>query len=77
LIVLGEALKLNANGTVTVTLPFVLPPGPDAAMLNVVVEATGTMAEPDVASGPVSSWAIVGVMVTVVALLVAHVIVVV
>jgi len=77
LIVLGEALKLNANGTVTVTLPFTLPPGPEAAMLNVVVEVTGTIAEPDVGSAPVSSWAIVGEIVTEVALLVVHAIVVV
>jgi hypothetical protein len=73
----GEAFKLNVNGTFTTTVLFALPPGPDAAMLNVVVEATGTMAEPDVGSAPVSSWAIVGEIVTVVALLVAHVIVVV
>src|SRR5258708_15245940 len=76
-IVLGEAIKLNTNGTVTVTLPFAVPPGPDAAMLNVVVEATGTIAEPDVGSGPMSSCGIVGEIATDVALLVGQVSVVV
>jgi len=76
-IVLDEAVKLNANGTATITLPFAVPPGPEAEMANVVVELTGTIAEPDAGSGPVSSWRIDGEIVTDVAFVVAQVSVVV
>ena len=54
------------------------PPGPVALMVKVVVEITGTIADPEVGSEPVSSaCATDGVIVTDVALLVVQVIVVV
>lgn len=71
----GEALKLSAMGTVTVTCAGVAsPPGPEAVMVKVVVSAIGTTSEPDVGSGPVSSpWGIGGVILTEVALVVFQV----
>ena len=79
IIVLGEAFNVSVNGTSTVTLFGVAaPPGPEALMVNVVVEITGTMEDPDVDREPVSSgWGTGGVMVTDVASLVVQVIVVV
>jgi hypothetical protein len=75
-IVLGEAVKLNVKGTVTVTVAGAeVPPGPLAVSVYVVVDATGIPAkDPDVGSGPVSSvWGMAGVIVMEVALVVAHV----
>jgi hypothetical protein len=77
--VLGEAFIESVNGTCTVTLfGAAVPPGPEALMVNVVVEITGTIEDPEVGSEPVSSvWATGGVIVTDVALVVVQVIVVV
>jgi hypothetical protein len=55
-----------------------VPPGPEAERVKVVVEFTGTTELPDVGRGPVpSTCGTGGVIVTAVALVVAHVIVVV
>lgn len=72
-IVVGEALKVNVIGTVTVTVcgPAV-PPGPVAVREKVVVVVTGTTAEPEVAR-PVPSEVTDGVIVTDVAFVVAQV----
>lgn len=78
-IVLGEAENERLSGTVTVTVcgPAV-PPGPVAVSENVVVCVIGTTADPDVGAGPESSPSgITGLKVTEVALVVAHVSVVV
>jgi uncharacterized protein (DUF697 family) len=76
--VLGEAVKLNRKGTVTVRFWVAVPPGPDAEMVYIVVEFTGTTEVPDVGREVVPSiCGIAGVIVTAVALLVAQVIVVV
>ncbi len=78
-IVLGVALKPRVKGTSTVRLMGVaLPPGPDALMVKVVVALIGTIDDPEVGSGPLSSvCGTGGVIVIDVALVVAHVIVVV
>ena len=77
--VLGDALKVSVNGTCTVMLfGAAVPPGPEALMVNVVVEITGTIEDPEVGSEPVSSACTTGgVIVTDVALAVVQVIVVV
>jgi hypothetical protein len=74
--VLGEAVKFNVNGTVTVTVAGAdVPPGPVAVSVYVVVEFTGTPAkDPEVGSGPVSSVCdMAGVIVIEVAFVVAQV----
>ena len=78
-IVLGEAERLSVRGTVTVRVCGpALPPGPVAVIEYVIVALTGIVAEPVVGSGPESSpTGGVGVIVTDVALPVAHVSVVV
>jgi hypothetical protein len=78
-IVLGDALRLSVKGTVTaVVLGTAVPPGPEALMVNVVVDSTGTMEDPEVGNEPVSSLCGTdGVMVTDVALVVVQLIVVV
>lgn len=75
----GDAVRLRVNGTVTVTVCGPAePPGPVAVSEYVVVVLTGTVAEPEVGSGPESSpTGRVGLMVIDVALLVVHVTVVV
>ena len=77
--VLGDALRVSLNGTVTVVVwGTAAPPGPVALMVNFVVEITGTMEDPEVGSEPVSSvWATGGVIVTDVALIVVQLMVVV
>ena len=77
--VAGEAVRVNVNGTVTVTVEAAdVPPGPVAVMENVVVVFTGTSDDPETDSGPESSGTgTAGVIVTVVALFVAQVSVVV
>jgi hypothetical protein len=72
--VLGEAVKLRLNGTVTVTVAGAeVPPGPEAVMVKVVVLVTGVSDDPEAGNGPASSvWATAGLMVTEVALLVVH-----
>ena len=77
--VLGDALRVRVKGTVTVVLwGAAAPPGPDALIVNVVVDFTGTIEDPEVGSEPVSSvWGTGGVIVTDVALVVIQVIVVV
>jgi hypothetical protein len=77
--VLGEAVRLRVNGTVTVTVCGpALPPGPVAVIEYVVVVLTGTVAEPEVGSGPESSAiGMVGLIVIDVALVVVQVSVVV
>jgi hypothetical protein len=72
--VLGEAVRLRFNGTVTVTVAGAdVPPGPDAVIVKVVVLVTGVSDDPEVGNGPVSSvWATAGVIVTEVALVVVH-----
>ena len=79
MIVLGEAVNVRVNGTCTVTLSgTAAPPGPEALIVKVVVEMTGTIADPEVGSEPESSvCATGGVIVTDVALLVVQVMVVV
>jgi hypothetical protein len=79
IIVLGEAFNVSVKGTVTVTLfGAAAPPGPVALIVKVVVESTGTIADPEVDSAPVSSVAGTGgVIVTDVALVVVQVSVVV
>jgi hypothetical protein len=75
----GDAVRLRVNGTVTVTVcgPAV-PPGPVAVSEYVVVALTGTVAEPEVGSGPESSpTGRAGLIVIDVALVVVHVSVVV
>ncbi|PYX60582.1 MAG: hypothetical protein DMG76_02085 [Acidobacteria bacterium] len=76
---LGDALRVRVKGTVTVVLwGAAAPPGPDALIVNVVVDFTGTIEDPEVGSEPVSSvWGTGGVIVTDVALVVIQVIVVV
>jgi hypothetical protein len=78
-IVLDEAVKLNVNGTLTVTVcgPAV-PPGPVAVSAKVVVAVSGVTEEPEVGS-PLESSGIgtAGVIVTAVAFVVAQVSVVV
>lgn len=71
---LGEAVRLNVKGTVTVTVAGAeFPPGPDAVIVNVVVLVMGVSDDPEVANGPVSSvWATAGVIVTEVALVVVQ-----
>ena len=77
-IVVGDAVKLRVNGTFTVTVPVTVPPGPVAVRVKTVVVLTGTIDEPDVGSGPLSSiWLTGGLIVTDVAFVVAQVIVVV
>jgi hypothetical protein len=77
-IVLGEATKLNVSGTVTVTVAVAVPPGPDAVMVKTVVEFTGITADPEVLKlPPLSPCCTEGVIVTDVAFVVAHAIVVV
>ena len=77
-IVLGVAVKLSKNGTVTVRFWVAVPPGPAAVMVKVVVVFRGTTEDPVVDKAPVSSFcATGGVMVTDVAFVVAHEIVVV
>jgi hypothetical protein len=78
-IVLGDALRLSVIGTVTVVvLGTAVPPGPEALMVNVVVEITGTIEVPELGSEPASSvWGTGGVIVTDVALVVVQLIVVV
>lgn len=72
--VLGEAVRLNVKGTVTVTVAGAdVPPGPVAVILNMVVLVTGVSDDPEAGKGPVSSvWATAGVIVTEVALVVVH-----
>jgi hypothetical protein len=75
-IVLGEAVKFNVNGTVTVTVAGAeVPPGPVAVSVYVVVAFTGMPAkDPEVGSGPVSSvCGMAGAIVIEVAFVVAHV----
>lgn len=74
-IVLGLAVNVKTIGTVTVAVCGpTLPPGPLAVIENIVVPVTGTTAVPEVGSGPESSLtAIAGLIVTLVALLVAQV----
>ena len=75
-IVLGDAVKFNVNGTVTVTVAGAdVPPGPVAVSVYLVVAFTGMPAkDPEVGSGPVSSvCGIAGVMEIEVAFVVAHV----
>jgi hypothetical protein len=73
--VAGDAVRLNVNGTATVTVcgpP--LPPGPVAVSEKVVVVLTGVVTEPEVGRVPDSSLAETdGVIETEVALDVAHV----
>jgi hypothetical protein len=78
-IVLGDADRLSVNGTVTVTVDGAdVPPGPVAVIEYVVVAFTGAIEDPVVGKGPESSGnGTAGVMVTAVALVVAHVSVVV
>ena len=78
-IVFGLAVKLKVNGIDTVTACGpALPPGPVAVIEYVVVALTGMTADPEVGSGPVSSFiAIAGVMLTELAFVVAQVSVVV
>ena len=73
-IVLGEAVRLSANGTVTVTVDAAeVPPGPVAVIWNVVVLVMGVTDDPEVGNGPLSSvWATAGVMVTEVAFVVVQ-----
>ncbi len=53
---LGDALRVRVKGTVTVVLwGAAAPPGPDALIVNVVVDFTGTIEDPEVGSEPVSS----------------------
>jgi hypothetical protein len=75
----GDAVRLSVNGTVTVTVCGpAAPPGPLAVREYVVVVLTGTVAEPEVGSGPESSpTGRVGLMVIDVALVVVQVSVVV
>ena len=71
----GEAVRLRLKGTVIVRVcgPAV-PPGPVAVREYWVVAPTGTVAEPDVGSGPESSpTGMAGLKVIDVALVVAHV----
>jgi hypothetical protein len=75
-IVLGDAVKFNVNGMVTVTVAGAeVPPGPVAVRVYVVVELTGMPAkDPEGGSGPVSSvCGMAGVMVIEVAFVVAQV----
>lgn len=76
---LGDALKLNVSGTVTVTVAGLeFPPGPVAVRLNVVVWLIGTTADPEGGAGPESSPSgMGGLNVTEVALVVTQVSVVV
>jgi hypothetical protein len=75
----GDAVRLRVNGTVTVTVwGPAMPAGPVAVSEYVVVALTGTVAEPEVGSGPESSpTGRVGLIVIDVALVVVHVSVVV
>lgn len=72
--VLGEAVRLRLNGTVTVNVAGAdEPPGPDAVRVKVVVLVTGVSDDPEAGNGPVSSvWATAGLMVTEVAFVVVH-----
>ena len=72
---LEEAVKLNVNGTLTVTIwGPVVPPGPVAVSENVVIAVSGVTDEPEVGS-PLESSGIgtAGVIVTAVALVVTQV----
>jgi len=73
-IVLGEAVRLSVNGTVTVTVAGAdVPPGPDAVIVKVVVVVTGVSDDPEAGNGPVSSCCeTAGLIVTEVALVVVH-----
>ena len=52
--VLGDALRVRVKGTVTVVVRgAAAPPGPDALIVNVVVDFTGTIEDPEVGSEPV------------------------
>jgi len=54
--VVGDAVRLNVNGTVTVTVCGpAFPPGPVAVSEKVVVVATGAVTEPEVGKVPDSS----------------------
>lgn len=77
--VAGVTLKLRLNGTLTVSVCGAEePPGPVAVMVNVVVVVTGGFAEPEVGRViPSSVGATGGLIVTEVAFVVAHVMVVV
>ena len=56
--VAGEAVRLNVNGTVTVTVwGAEVPPGPVAVSEKVVVVLTGAVTEPEVGRAPDSSLA--------------------
>lgn len=72
---LGDAVKLNVSGTVTVTVAGLEdPPGPVAVREKLVVWLMGTTAEPEGGGGPWSSPSgRGGLNVTEVALVVAHV----
>ena len=74
MIVVGEAVRLNVKGMVTVTVAGAdVPPGPDAVIVKVVVLVTGVSDDPVVGNGPVSSvWATAGLIVTEVALVVVQ-----
>jgi len=76
---LGDALKLNVSGTVTVTVAGLeFPAGPAAVRENVVVWLIGTTADPEGGGGPWSSPSgIGGLNATEVAFVVTHVSVVV
>jgi hypothetical protein len=73
--VVGDAVRLNVNGTVTVTVCGpALPPGPVAVSEKVVVVLIGAVTEPEVGRAPDSSLAEMdGVIATEVAFEVAHV----
>lgn len=75
----GDAVKVSVNGTVTVTVEGAeVPPGPVAVIEYFVVALMGTKSDPEVGSGPESSGTgIAGVIVIEVAFVVAQVSVVV
>jgi hypothetical protein len=72
---LGDAVKLNVSGRVTVTVAGLeFPPAPVATRENVVVWLMGTTADPEGGGGPSSSPSgIGGLNVTEVALVETHV----
>jgi len=74
-IVVGVAVRVSMNGTVTVTnCGPAVPAGPVAVSEKVVVVATGVVTEPEVGRAPDSSLSEMdGVTETEVALVVAHV----
>ena len=74
--VVGETVRLNVNGTVTVTVCGAdVPPGPVAVIEKVVVLLIGVTDDPEVASWVSSVCCTGGVIVTDVAFVVAHVMV--